>query len=230
MSAAVHAPLRLVIFDVDGTLVDSQGDIVASMHHAFAEIGAPAPERAAIIGIIGLSLDVAMARLAPDLDTAAHDALVEAYKRSYMALRAEVGAAESSPLFPGTRDMLKVLGARDDLLLGVATGKSRRGLDKLLEGHGLQNLFVTQQVADHHPSKPHPAMLHAALAETGVTASDAVMIGDTTYDMDMARAAGIATIGVGWGYHPVAHLKADHLLTGWPDLPACLDLQWGVPA
>ncbi len=131
------APLRLVIFDVDGTLVDSQGDIIASMHHAFADIGAPAPERAAIKGIIGLSLDIAMARLAPGLDAAAHEALVAGYKRSYLGLRAQGGAAQSSPLFPGTREMLEMLGARDDLLLGIATGKSRRGLDKLLEGHGL---------------------------------------------------------------------------------------------
>ena len=220
--------LRLVIFDVDGTLVDSQGDIIASMHHAFTGIGAPVPEGAAVRGIIGLSLDVAMARLAPDLGPRDHAALVEGYKRSYMSLRAQAGAAQSSPLFPGTRAMLDALAARDDLLLGVATGKSRRGLDKLIEGHGLHGLFVTQQVADHHPSKPHPAMLHAALSETGVAAVDAVMIGDTTYDMDMARAAGIATIGVGWGYHPAADLAPDHLLGAWDDLPACLAAQWGA--
>ncbi|MEX1234707.1 MAG: HAD-IA family hydrolase [Roseovarius sp.] len=222
--------IRLVIFDVDGTLVDSQGDIVASMHHAFGEVGAPVPERAAIVGIIGLSLDVAMARLAPNLKARDHGALVDAYKRSYMSLRAQAGAAHSSPLFPGTREMLAELSARDDLLLGVATGKSQRGLDKLIEGHGLHGLFVTRQVADHHPSKPHPAMLHAALDETGVAARDAVMIGDTTYDMDMARAAGIATIGVPWGYHPVDDLKPDHLLKDWADLNACLGRQWGVPA
>ncbi len=224
------APLRLIIFDVDGTLVDSQGDIVASMHHAFAEVGAQVPDRAAIIGIIGLSLDVAMARLAPDLETSAHDALVEGYKRSYMSLRAQAGAADSSPLYPGTRDMLEALAARDDLLLGVATGKSRRGLDKLLEGHGLNGMFVTQQVADHHPSKPHPAMLHSALAETGTDSRDAVMIGDTTYDMDMARAAGLRSIGVEWGYHPAADLRADHMLTGWADLPGCLAQMWEVHA
>lgn len=221
---------RLVIFDVDGTLVDSQGDIVASMHHAFAEFGAPAPARAAIVGIIGLSLNVAMARLAPDLDARSHDALVEAYKRSYMSLRAQAGAAQSSPLFPGTRAMLDDIAARDDLLLGVATGKSRRGLDKLIDGHGLHGLFVTQQVADHHPSKPHPAMLHAALDEAGVNARDAVMIGDTTFDMDMARAAGIRAVGVSWGYHPVADLQCDHLLNSWADLPACLSRLWEVSA
>lgn len=222
--------LRLVIFDVDGTLVDSQGDIVASMHHAFGEVGAPTPERAAIIGIIGLSLDVAMVRLAPDLDRATHAALVEGYKRSYMAIRSETGAAESSPLFPGTREMLESLSTRDDLLLGIATGKSRRGLDKLLEGHGLQKLFVTQQVADFHPSKPHPAMLRAALDETGVAPGHAVMIGDTTFDMDMARAAGLRAIGVEWGYHPAGDLRADHMLSDWAGLPSCLAQMWELAA
>ncbi|MFD0859751.1 HAD-IA family hydrolase [Roseovarius aquimarinus] len=222
--------LRLVIFDVDGTLVDSQGDIALAMHHAFTELGAPVPETAAIRSIIGLSLDVAMARLAPALTPRDHGALVEAYKRSYMSLRAEAGAAQSSPLFPGTREMLTALGARDDLLLGVATGKSRRGLDKLIEGHGLEGVFVTHQVADHHPSKPHPAMVLAALAEAGVGPADAVMIGDTSYDMEMARAAKVATIGVPWGYHPVADLRADHVLAGWDDLPARLAELWEVPA
>lgn len=222
--------LRLVIFDVDGTLVDSQGDIVAAMHHAFAGIGVPVPERAAIKGIIGLSLDAAMARLAPDLDRTAHVALVEGYKRSYMSLRAEAGAAQSSPLFPGTREMLEGLAAHDDLLLGVATGKSRRGLDKLLEGHDLTKFFITQQVADFHPSKPHPSMLLTALAETGVAAVDAVMIGDTTYDMDMARAAGIRGIGVGWGYHPPADLDAECILGDWSELPARLEAIREVPA
>ncbi|MDO5756677.1 MAG: HAD-IA family hydrolase [Rhodobacterales bacterium] len=223
-------PLRLIIFDVDGTLVDSQGDIVASMHHAFGELGAPVPERAAIVGIIGLSLDVAMVRLAPDLDPREHAALVAGYKRSYMTLRTQAGAAESSPLYPGTRDMLETLAARDDLLLGVATGKSRRGLDKLLEGHGLTHMFVTQQVADYHPSKPHPAMLQAALAETGTEARDAIMIGDTTFDMDMARAAGLRGIGVEWGYHPTSDLRCDYTLASWRDLPGCLERIWGVPA
>lgn len=221
---------RLIIFDVDGTLVDSQGDITASMHHAFDEIGAPRPAPAAIMGIIGLSLDVAIPQLAPELDSVSHAALVEGYKRSYMASRGAAGAAHSSPFFPGTRVMLDSLNARDDLVLGLATGKSRRGLDKLLEGHDLKNMFVTQQVADFHPSKPHPAMLRAALEETGIAARNAVMIGDTTYDMDMAHAAGLHAIGVEWGYHPAAELRADHLLGDWADLPACLAQIWGAKA
>nr|WP_309503055.1 HAD-IA family hydrolase [uncultured Roseovarius sp.] len=220
-------PLRLVIFDVDGTLVDSQDDIARAMAHAFDSVGAPVPERSAILGIVGLSLDVAMARLAPDLDTATHARLVDGYKAAYMSLRATAGTAQSSPLYPGARAVLDTLHAEPETLLGVATGKSRRGLDKLLEGHGLEAMFVTQQVADFHPSKPHPAMIAAALAETGVDARAAVMVGDTSYDMEMAKAAGIAAIGVSWGYHPVSALgAADLVIDRFSDLPGALETLW----
>ncbi|KUF12497.1 HAD-IA family hydrolase [Pseudoponticoccus marisrubri] len=201
--------LSLVIFDVDGTLVDSQGDILASMRAAFGAEGLPVPERAAVLGIVGLSLPMAIAALAPGLPQAQLDRMVETYKDSYADLRRR-GGPDSSPLYAGLPELLDRLGAREDLLLGVATGKSRRGLTALLESHGLTRRFVTTQVADDHPSKPHPAMLFAALAETGVEESRAVMIGDTEYDMDMARAAGLHAIGVSWGYHPRARLGAAH--------------------
>lgn len=216
-------PLRLVIFDVDGTLVDSQGDIVAAMTHAFDGVGVPVPASGDILNIVGLSLDVAMARLAPDLAADAHMRLVEGYKSAYMALRVTTGAAQSSPLYPGARAALEALQSAPETLLGVATGKSRRGLDKLLEGHGLTGMFVTQQVADFHPSKPHPAMIAAALAETGVDSRAAVMIGDTSYDMEMAKAAGVAAIGVSWGYHPASALgAADVVIDRFSDLPDAL--------
>lgn len=223
--------LRLVIFDVDGTLVDSQGDIVAAMTHAFERAGAPAPERAAILSIVGLSLPQAIPRLAPDLDAQLHHSMVEWYKEAYMQLRALVSTADSSPLYPHTRETLEVLNARPETLLGVATGKSRRGLDKLLDGHDLRAHFVTQQVSDHHPSKPHPAMILTALAETGVAAENAVMIGDTTFDMDMAQAAGVPFVGVNWGYHPVTSLTgAVAILQDFRDLPGLLDTHWGLSA
>ncbi|WP_397544142.1 HAD-IA family hydrolase [Roseovarius salis] len=220
-------PLRLIVFDVDGTLVDSQGDIVAAMAHAFSRAGQPAPPRGQVLGIVGLSLDTAMPRLAPALPPAVHARMVGWYKDAYVALRAKAGAAESSPLYPHVRDTLARLHGVPEYLLGVATGKSRRGLDKLLEGHTLGPFFATQQVSDHHPSKPHPAMLHAAISETGVAAADAVMVGDTTYDMEMAQAAGIPFIGVNWGYHPAATLTgAAAILDDMRDLPDVLDSLW----
>ncbi|UWR22997.1 HAD-IA family hydrolase [Sulfitobacter sp. S190] len=220
-------PLRLVIFDVDGTLVDSQADILGAMHLAFSAEGLATPPRDQVLGVVGLSLDVLMPQLAPQADPDTHSRLVQGYKDSYMQLRALSGAAQSSPLYPGARDVLEALQAQPDTLLGVATGKSRRGLDKLIEGHGLHGLFVTQQVADFHPSKPHPAMLHSALSETGVRAEHAVMVGDTSFDMDMAAAAGIAGIGVGWGYHSADRLgAAAHTIESFAALVPLLDSIW----
>jgi phosphoglycolate phosphatase len=199
--------LRLVVFDVDGTLVDSQAHILAAMERAFAEVQHPPPPRAAVLGIVGLSLPVAMARLAPDMPGQI-GALVDAYKAAFATLREDDRGAVLSPLFPGARDCLAALSSDPWTLLGIATGKSRRGLNHLFDLHGFAEFFQTVQVADDHPSKPHPAMLEACLRETGVPPGRAVMIGDTTYDLEMARAAGMAAIGVSWGYHPVEALRA----------------------
>ncbi|WP_306153553.1 HAD-IA family hydrolase [Roseovarius sp. MMSF_3281] len=224
-------PLRLVIFDVDGTLVDSQADILAAMGMAFEQAGHPMPPREAVLGIVGLSLDVAVARLAPELDAAQHERMVAWYKDAYVALRGKRGAAESSPLYPGALEVLQALHDIPEVLLGVATGKSRRGLDKLLEAHDLGRFFVTQQVSDHHPSKPHPSMIMTALSETGVAPRDAVMIGDTSFDMQMARAAGVAGIGVGWGYHDIEALaEARQVIDGFDELPRALKTLWEVAA
>jgi len=218
---------RLVIFDVDGTLVDSQMDILSAMHQAFAAQGLPVPDRGKILGGVGLSLDILMQRLMPSQTDGVRAALVQGYKDAYMALRSEQGAAISSPLYPGALAALETLHARDDVVLGVATGKSRRGLDKLIAGHHLAAMFMTQQVADTHPSKPHPSMLRAALHETGVQAGDAVMVGDTSFDMDMAQSAGISGIGVSWGYHPVAELgAARYVIDRFDELLPLLDDIW----
>lgn len=220
-------PLRLVIFDVDGTLVDSQADILGAMHLSFAAQGLVTPTRDLVLGVVGLSLDVLMRELAPDADARTQARLVQGYKDAYMTLRAEQGSEVSSPFYPGARETLEALQAQPDTLLGVATGKSRRGLDKLIEAHGLKGMFVTQQVADFHPSKPHPAMLLEALSETGVDATNAVMVGDTSFDMEMAHAASITGIGVRWGYHPVARLTAArHMLDSFDALPALLGTIW----
>ncbi|MCQ0970925.1 HAD-IA family hydrolase [Paracoccus sp. TK19116] len=196
--------MKLIIFDVDGTLVDSQHHIHRGMGHAFDRAGLPAPGLDAVLETVGLSLPHAIARLAPDADEAMHARLADGYRAAFH----ERHVPENAPLYPGAQECLDALGARDDLLLAVATGKGRRGLDVMLQHHGLQGRFVSLQTADGHPSKPHPAMLHSALAETGVDAVDAVMVGDTSFDMAMAVAAGVTGFGVGWGYHAAADLKA----------------------
>ncbi|MGX9356502.1 HAD-IA family hydrolase [Roseobacteraceae bacterium S113] len=221
--------MKLVIFDVDGTLVDSQADILAAMARAFAEADLPCPDRKTVLSIVGLSLPEAMAQLAPQTSDVTRNKMVEGYKAAYMELRAQSGVAKSSPLYPGIRPMLDRLRARDDLLLGVATGKSRRGLDKLIEGHGLEGMFVTQQVADFHPSKPHPAMLLEAMSACGTAPEDTLMIGDTSYDMEMARAAGCRGIGVSWGYHEASALGAARaVIDRIEDLTEHMHAMWGI--
>ncbi|GIT89194.1 HAD-IA family hydrolase [Roseobacter sp. OBYS 0001] len=223
----MSTPLRLVIFDVDGTLVDSQGDILGAMRHAFGAVDLEVPSRDAVLGIVGLSLPVAMARLAPDAGPAVQDELVEGYKSAYVDMRAKVGAAQSSPLYPGARDSLEQLHAAPEVLLGVATGKSKRGLDSLIKAHDLGSFFVTQQVADFHPSKPHPSMILQAMADTGVDPENTVMIGDTSFDMEMAQSAGVRSIGVSWGYHPVSALTgAAEILTDFAALPTAISRLW----
>lgn len=198
-------PLRLAVFDVDGTLVDSQHHINASMQLAYAAVGLAGPSMDQVRSIVGLSLPQAMDQMSPNLTDAQNDALVAAYKATFKSKRE---GGESAPLYAGISEMLDGLEQDDHLLLGVATGNSRRGLDAVVQGHGLMGKFVTMQVADNHPSKPNPSMLLATLSETGVAAENAVMIGDTTFDMEMGVAAGMACIGVSWGYHEVADLRA----------------------
>jgi len=212
--------LRLVIFDVDGTLVDSQGLIAASMGAAFASVGLDAPTRPQVLNVVGLSLELSMATLAP---TADHAKMIDAYRAHYFNTRSKEGTPATSPFFDGAREVLALLHAQPWTLLAIATGKSKRGVDALIEGHRLEGLFSSLQCSDFHPSKPHPSMILEALSETGVDASRAVMIGDTSYDIEMARAAGVKSIGVSWGYHLPETLGADEVITGFADLPATID-------
>lgn len=219
--------LRLVLFDVDGTLVDSQGSIVSAMTASFDALALQVPDRTAILSIVGLSLPVALSKLAPEQSAAVQDKLVEGYKEAYHAQRLAQGAA-NSPLYPGTREVIETLHEVPEILLGVATGKSQRGLDALIEAHGLERYFVTRQVADHHPSKPHPSMIETARAETGVGRAHTVMIGDTRFDMDMAEAAGVTGVGVAWGYHDISALAgAARVIETFDQLPPVLDQIWG---
>jgi len=199
------AETRLAVFDCDGTLADGQAAICAAMEAAFADTGLLPPQRASVRRIVGLSLPVAIRQLAPDITDAKVAEAVEAYKSAFRAARQDGSLHE--PLFDGIAPMLHRL-AEAGWVLGVATGKSHRGLASLLAANRLAPLFATLHTADHYPSKPHPAMLEAAMAATLALPSDTLMIGDTVYDMHMAVAAGARAIGVGWGYHEPDELLA----------------------
>jgi phosphoglycolate phosphatase len=222
------APLSLVIFDVDGTLMDSRVAILGAMRAAFLAQDLAPPPDAAILRIVGLSLPQAIARLAPEASAAAVAALAEAYKAAFIRLRAETGGEATAPLYPGARSALERLDAAG-LLLSVATGKARRGLDHALDGHDLRRFFLATQTADDAPSKPHPGMVLNALGATGVEAGRAAMVGDTVYDIEMARAAGVAAIGVSWGYHPAEELRAAGaiaVLDHFDEIDAALAVLW----
>jgi phosphoglycolate phosphatase len=194
----------LAVFDCDGTLIDGQASICDAMEKAFAAHGLTLPDRNTVRRAVGLSLPQAIRALRPEADMATRAGLVDAYKQAFRAAR-EAGEL-SQPLFEGIRPLLDRL--RDaGWQLAVATGMSDRGLDHVLATHGLTGHFVSLQTADRHPSKPHPAMLEAALFEAGVNASEAVMIGDTVFDITMAQGAGVRGIGVDWGYHHPAELR-----------------------
>ena len=201
---AVDEP-KLVIFDCDGTLVDSQHIIIKAMRTAFETYDLEVPSDHDIRSIIGLSLDKAVGALAPVGEPSKLQPLCEVFKASFIAQRELPDFHE--PLFPGAREILKELSGRDDILLGVATGKSRRGVDKLFERENLAQYFYNIQTADDAPSKPHPGMIEQAMSETGINRQRVLMIGDTTFDIEMARNADVGAIGVRWGYHD------EHLLT-----------------
>jgi len=196
---------RLAVFDCDGTLSDGQAAICAAMAEGFVEAGLAPPDPHQVRRIVGLSLPGAIARLAPDETPEAHGRVVAAYKQAFF--RARERGLVHEPLFEGIVALLGRLHA-DGWTLGVATGKSDRGLHGCLRMHGIFDLFLTLQTADRHPSKPHPSMLEQAMAETGAAPADTVMIGDTVYDIEMAHAARCRAIGVAWGYHDPAELLA----------------------
>ncbi len=199
-----NSSLKLVIFDCDGTLIDSQHAIVAAIGDAFTSLDMETPSRSDVMAIIGLSLPAAFARLAPDAGVEKQSTLAGRYKSAYTQRR-KAGQPEEA-LYPGISNIIATLSAQDDVALAIATGKSRIGVDRLLVREGWEADFASIQTADTHPSKPNPSMIFHAMQETGADPASTVMIGDTTFDMDMARAAEVAALGVSWGYHPTSEL------------------------
>ena len=197
---------KLVILDCDGTLVDSQNGICEAMVHAFSGLraaGALARGDARHRGAVAArGLRRARPRLHAD---AVRGKLAERYKSAFLEMKRD--PAHHEPLFEGVGAAIEALSGREDVILGIATGKSRRGVDRLFKREGWEKHFLTVQTADDHPSKPHPAMILAAMEEAGVGPERTVMVGDTTFDMEMALAAGSGALGVAWGYHPVAELR-----------------------
>ncbi|MEQ8166011.1 MAG: HAD-IA family hydrolase [Alphaproteobacteria bacterium] len=213
------AEIQLVVFDCDGTLVDSQVAIVGAMCEASRRAGLAVPAAERIRRVVGLNLHEAVHRLFPELEEDGIETVSNHYKDEFLLLRQNRDFDE--PLYPGTRECLTAL-AESGVLLAVATGKSRRGLARTLAHHGLAGAFISLQTADTGPGKPHPEMLSRAMAEAGAERATTIMVGDTTFDMEMARNAGTLAIGVGWGYHAPEELRgagARAVLDRFADLP-----------
>lgn len=215
--------MKLIIFDCDGTLVDSQNAIYGAMQHAFGGLGLDTPTRAQVLSIVGLSLPEAFRGLKPGLSQVVRDELATRYKSAFPL---NLQPVERDPLFPGAKSAVEALARRNDVVLGIATGKSLRGVNRLFDQESWHDLFATVQTADNHPSKPHPSMILRAMTETGAEPSQTVIIGDTSFDIGMGRNAGVASIGVGWGYHEIDELTgagADAIVADFAELEAVID-------
>jgi phosphoglycolate phosphatase len=200
---------ELVVFDWDGTILDSAGAIVRAIGAACSDLGLPEPPEERARYVIGLGLGDALRHAVPELAVAAYPQMVERYRHHYLSSDHELA------LFPGIADTIEWL-AGQDRLLAVATGKSRQGLTRALAHSGLERFFHGTRCADECFSKPHPAMLEQLMDELGVAPERTLMIGDTTHDLQMAVNAGVAGLGVGFGAHPMAALRGvSHL--------ACVD-------
>ena len=209
---------KLIVFDWDGTLMDSEAKIVASARAAITDLSVPPLANERIRNIIGLGLREAVECLFPEGDEAFHRQFVERYRYHFL-----IADQTPMPLFAGAEDTLSAL-CDQGYMLAVATGKARRGLDRVLDETGLRRHFLTSRCADEAPSKPHPQMLEEIMEELGVAGDETLMVGDTEYDLQMARNAGTRAIGVSYGVHgcerllqfePLACLDDISELTEW---------------
>lgn len=213
---------ELIIFDWDGTLMDSAAEIVAAIRESIAALGLPAREDGQIARMIGLGLDDAFARLYPAIEAAELNAVVNEYRQRFSARPKVYGQA-----FAGVEDTLHQL-AGQGCKLAVATGKSRRGLDRSLVAERWQQRFDATRCADETASKPHPRMLLELLEELSIAPQRALMVGDTSYDMAMARSAGVTGLGVSCGVHEDDEMLAAGAATVLPGVPHLL--RWLRPA
>lgn len=219
--------MKLALFNVDGTLMDSQAMILASLTAAFSGEGLPLPSRGEMLGIVGLSLVKAMAVLRPDDEAERHERLAQSYKQAFWAYRTDKSFPEVP--FEGALDLLRRLQAREDVLIGIATGKSQRGVRHIIDQFGLEGVFTTIQTSDDAPSKPHPGMILQAMAETGAEPQDTVMIGDAVFDIDMAHAAGVKAVAVSWGFQPsdvLARARPHTMVNNFNELEKTLGVLW----
>ena len=210
---------RLALFDFDGTLADSGAAILSMYRAAFAQAGLESPPDDTIRATIGLPLRHAIAGLFPHLDAPEVERVAGLYAAEYRRRHAP-GQPAPAALFDGALEAMAEM--EQTMLLGIATGKSRRGLEQALASLGLESRFIVKLTADDGPAKPHPAIVHEAMALTGVEAASTLVIGDTVYDIEMAKAAGVAAVGVTWGHHAAEDLSragADRLIDSFQQLP-----------
>jgi phosphoglycolate phosphatase len=191
---------QLLVFDWDGTLADSIAHIIAAMQSAVCEADLAPPAEDALLAVIGLGLDQAFSELFPSLPAPARGRLAAAYRRHYL-----LATTEPVPLYPRVREIIPAL-CRRGYTLAVATGKSRRGLDRALEESGLGGYFQASRCADETISKPHPQMLFEIMETVGAPPGRTLMIGDSHHDLQMAGNAGVAGIAVNYGAQPVHRL------------------------
>ena len=195
---------KLVIMDLDGTLVDSQEFIISATTLAFRNEGLKVPKRENILSIIGLSLTEAFRVLNKDLNEKQIKKLISAFKNCYNTFNQE---QLISPLYENAKNFLENLKRNEEIILAIATGKGLKGLLQILKAHNLESVFSKLQTSDFYPSKPDPTMLVSLMKTLKIKTEDAVMVGDTDFDISMAHRAGIKSIGVLWGYHSISRIK-----------------------
>ncbi len=213
----------LAIFDVDGTLVDSRAIIHRAAVESAQGVGMAEPSYDAVRQIVGLSLAPALRELAPELDDADHARFVSGFQAAFQRFHAEPGFKE--PLYDGAEQTLRRLKG-EGWIIAMATGNSRRGVERILNLHGWGEVFDTTWCADDGPGKPHPNMITQALKATGADPAHAIMIGDTAHDMRMALNAQVYPQGVDWGFHTADEIRAAgarHVASTFDELEAALD-------